>query len=93
MCFFMGVVLYGPSLALGSVTGLPVWLSIVLNGSVCAFYTTAGGIKAVVWTDVLQVLLMICGLLIVTIKGFILTGGPSAVFDTVNKHGLLEFFE
>ncbi|XP_037573952.1 sodium-coupled monocarboxylate transporter 1 [Dermacentor silvarum] len=93
MCFFMGVVLYGPSLALGSVTGLPVWLSIVLNGSVCAFYTTVGGIKAVVWTDVLQILLMICGLLIVTIKGFILTGGPNAVFETVNKHGLLEFFD
>lgn len=74
-------------------TGLPVWLSIVLNGSVCAFYTTIGGIKAVVWTDVLQVLLMIFGLLIVAIKGFILTGGPNAVFSTVSKHGLLEFFD
>ncbi|XP_037516390.1 sodium-coupled monocarboxylate transporter 1 isoform X4 [Rhipicephalus sanguineus] len=42
MCFFMGVVLYGPSLALGSVTGLPVWLSILVNGSVCAFYTAVG---------------------------------------------------
>ncbi|XP_054927313.1 sodium-coupled monocarboxylate transporter 1-like isoform X2 [Dermacentor andersoni] len=93
MCFFMGVVLYGPSLALGSVTGLPVWLSIVLNGSVCAFYTTLGGIKAVVWTDVMQILLMIFGLLIVSVKGFILTGGPNEVFNTVRKHGLLEFFD
>ncbi|XP_065290289.2 sodium-coupled monocarboxylate transporter 1-like [Dermacentor albipictus] len=93
MCFFMGVVLYGPSLALGSVTGLPVWLSIVLNGSVCAFYTTLGGIKAVVWTDVMQIMLMIFGLLIVSVKGFILTGGPNEVFNTVSKHGLLEFFD
>ncbi|XP_075748231.1 sodium-coupled monocarboxylate transporter 2 isoform X3 [Rhipicephalus microplus] len=93
VCFLMGVVLYGPSLALGSVTGLPVWVSIVLNGSVCAFYTTIGGIKAVVWTDVLQVLLMIFGLLIVLIKGFMVIGEPSAVFDAVNKEGLLEFFE
>ncbi|KAL1481938.1 hypothetical protein MTO96_015252 [Rhipicephalus appendiculatus] len=91
--FYMGVVLYGPSLALGSVTGLPVWLSIVLNGSVCAFYTTIGGIKAVVWTDVLQVLLMIFGLLIVLIKGFMMIGEPSAVFEAVNKEGLLEFFD
>ncbi|XP_075748229.1 sodium-coupled monocarboxylate transporter 1 isoform X1 [Rhipicephalus microplus] len=93
VCFLMGVVLYGPSLALGSVTGLPVWVSIVLNGSVCAFYTTIGGIKAVVWTDVLQVLLMIFGLLIVLIKGFMVIGEPSAVFDAVNKEGLLEFFD
>ncbi|XP_075748232.1 sodium-coupled monocarboxylate transporter 1 isoform X4 [Rhipicephalus microplus] len=66
VCFLMGVVLYGPSLALGSVTGLPVWVSIVLNGSVCAFYTTIG---------------------------FMVIGEPSAVFDAVNKEGLLEFFE
>ncbi|KAH8024419.1 hypothetical protein HPB51_022928 [Rhipicephalus microplus] len=66
VCFYLGVVLYGPSLALGSVTGLPVWVSIVLNGSVCAFYTTIG---------------------------FMVIGEPSAVFDVVNKEGLLEFFE
>ncbi|KAL1481939.1 hypothetical protein MTO96_015253 [Rhipicephalus appendiculatus] len=93
MCFFMGVVLYGPSLALGSVTGLPVWLSILVNGTVCAFYTAIGGIKAVVWTDVLQMLLMIFGLLIVLIKGFMMVGEPSAAFDAVNKQGLLEFFD
>ncbi|XP_075748228.1 sodium-coupled monocarboxylate transporter 1-like [Rhipicephalus microplus] len=93
VCFYLGVVLYVPSLALGSVTGLPVWVSIVLNGSVCAFYTTIGGIKAVVWTDVLHVLLMIFGLLIVLIKGFMVIGEPSAVFDVVNKEGLLEFFD
>ncbi|XP_037516389.1 sodium-coupled monocarboxylate transporter 2 isoform X3 [Rhipicephalus sanguineus] len=93
MCFFMGVVLYGPSLALGSVTGLPVWLSILVNGSVCAFYTAVGGIKAVVWTDVVQMLLMIFGLLIVLIQGFMTIGEPSEVFDAVNKEGLLEFFE
>ncbi|KAK8774869.1 hypothetical protein V5799_010598 [Amblyomma americanum] len=68
MCFYMGVVLYGPSLALGSVTGLPVWLSIVLNGTVCAFYTTIGGIKAVVWTDVVQMVLMISGFCLVATK-------------------------
>ncbi|XP_065280064.1 sodium-coupled monocarboxylate transporter 1-like [Dermacentor albipictus] len=93
MCFYMGVVLYAPSLALGSVTGLPVWLSIVLNGGVCAFYTAIGGIKAVVWTDVIQMALMLSGFFIVTIQGLIMTGGPSAVFEAVDKRGLLEFFD
>ncbi|XP_077525253.1 sodium-coupled monocarboxylate transporter 1-like [Amblyomma americanum] len=93
MCFYMGVVLYGPSLALGSVTGLPVWLSIVLNGTVCAFYTTIGGIKAVVWTDVVQMVLMISGFCLVATKGLIMTGGPSGVYSTLDQHGLLEFFD
>ncbi|XP_077564130.1 sodium-coupled monocarboxylate transporter 2-like [Haemaphysalis longicornis] len=92
-CFFMGIVLYGPSLALGSVTGLPVWLSILVNGTVCAFYTTIGGIKAVVWTDVVQMLLMVAGFLIVAIKGSMLAGGVSAVFAAAHKQGLLEFFD
>ncbi|XP_077564131.1 sodium-coupled monocarboxylate transporter 2-like [Haemaphysalis longicornis] len=92
-CFFMGVVLYGPSLALGSVTGLPMWLSILLNGAVCAFYTTIGGIKAVVWTDVVQMLLMVAGFLIVAIKGSMMAGGVGAVFAVTGKQGLLEFFD
>lgn len=93
MCFYMGIVLYGPSLALGSVTGLPVWLSILVNGTVCAFYTTIGGIKAVVWTDVVQMLLMLSGFMIVAIKGCMMAGGVGAVFATVDKQGLLEFFD
>ncbi|XP_037516236.1 sodium-coupled monocarboxylate transporter 2 [Rhipicephalus sanguineus] len=93
LCFYMGVVLYAPSLALGSVTGLPVWLSILLNGGVCAFYTAIGGIKAVVWTDVIQMVLMVSGLLIVLIQGLIMTGGPAPVIEAVDKHGLLEFFD
>uniref|UniRef100_A0A6M2D7G3 Putative sodium-dependent multivitamin transporter n=1 Tax=Rhipicephalus microplus TaxID=6941 RepID=A0A6M2D7G3_RHIMP len=93
MCFYIGAVLYAPSLALGSVTGLPVQASILLNGGVCAFYTAIGGIKAVVWTDVIQMVLMVSGLLIVLIQGLIMTGGPAPVLEVVDKHGLLEFFE
>lgn len=93
MCFYIGAVLYAPSLALGSVTGLPVQASILLNGGVCAFYTAIGGIKAVVWTDVIQMVLMVSGLLIVLIQGLIMTGGPAPVFEAVDKHGLLEFFD
>lgn len=39
-CIYLGVVLYGPSLTLGSVTGLPVWISIIINGIVCTLYTS-----------------------------------------------------
>jgi Na+/pantothenate symporter len=33
------------------VTGLPLWISILLTGVVCTLYTTMGGMKAVIWTD------------------------------------------
>lgn len=37
---YMGVVLYGPSLALQPIVGLPLWISIVGLGLLCTFYTT-----------------------------------------------------
>lgn len=52
---YMGIVIYGPSLALNAVTGLSLEASIISVGVVCTFYTTIGGIRAVVWTDLFQV--------------------------------------
>jgi len=53
----MAMVLYAPSIALGAVTELSVVSSIVLVGLVCIFYSTIGGIKAVIITDVFQVII------------------------------------
>jgi sodium-coupled monocarboxylate transporter 8/12 len=52
---YMGIVLYAPALALEAVSGLSKALSIWTIGLVCTFYSTLGGIKAVILTDVFQV--------------------------------------
>jgi hypothetical protein len=36
----MGVILYGPSLALSQVTGLNIWLAVGSCGLVCTIYTS-----------------------------------------------------
>ncbi|XP_065305227.2 sodium-coupled monocarboxylate transporter 2-like [Dermacentor albipictus] len=84
---YMGVVLYGPSLTLGSVTSLPVWSSILLNGFVCTFYTTIGGIKAVVWTDVVQMVLIYAGYTMVIASGISHLGGFGAMWEIANEGG------
>jgi len=56
-------------LALETVTGLDKWTSVWITGSVCIFYTTLGGLKAVVWTDTLQLTVMLTGFLGVIIIG------------------------
>lgn len=88
---YTGVVLYGPSLALGSVTGIPVWASILLNGLVCTFYTSIGGIKAVVWTDVVQMLLIFVGYIMVITSGLIHIGGISKAWEVAEKGGRIIF--
>ena len=64
----MGVVLYGPALALGAVTGFTTTQSVFMMGAICTVYTSLGGLKAVIWTDVVQYVLMFAGLLVILIK-------------------------
>ena len=58
MILYMGIVVYAPALALSAVTQLSFMGSVLAVGFVCTFYSTLGGIKAVLITDVFQSLLM-----------------------------------
>jgi len=58
----ISVVILLPALAISAVTGLDVMISVLLMGIITTLYTTFGGYEAVVWTDVLQGLLMIGGI-------------------------------
>ncbi|KAA3607831.1 MAG: sodium:solute symporter [Planctomycetota bacterium] len=60
----MGVVLFLPAMALSAVTGFNVYACILLMGVLATVYTVAGGIEAVIWTDVLQVVLLLGGALL-----------------------------
>ena len=57
----MGVVLLLPALALSAVTGIDLYLCIALMGLLATLYTVLGGIEAVVWTDVLQTVVLLGG--------------------------------
>ncbi len=57
----MGIVLLLPALALSAVTGIDLRISILVMGVLCTFYTVLGGIEAVIWTDVLQVAVLLGG--------------------------------
>jgi Na+/proline symporter len=52
-----------------------------------------GGLKAVVWTDTLQTILMFMGVVIVMILGTAHVGGLGVVFDRSAQSGRLEFFK
>ncbi|XP_064601430.1 sodium-coupled monocarboxylate transporter 1-like [Liolophura sinensis] len=75
MLLYMAIVLYAPSLALNAVTGFTLWGSVISVGVVCIFYTTLGGMKAVLWTDAFQASMMFAGLIAVLIQGSIVKGG------------------
>ena len=66
--FYMGIVVYGTSLALESTASFPIWASVLVFSSAAVLYTSIGGIKAVIWTDVFQTLVMFSGIIAVLVK-------------------------
>ncbi|XP_001951358.1 putative sodium-dependent multivitamin transporter isoform X1 [Acyrthosiphon pisum] len=91
MLFYMAIVLYVPALTLEAVTGLPQSASIVLVGLVCVFYSTMGGIKAVIITDLLQALLMYASVIAVVGVAWYETGGLSEILEISNRYGRINF--
>ncbi|XP_078329162.1 sodium-coupled monocarboxylate transporter 1-like [Crassostrea virginica] len=90
---YMGVASYAPSTALEAVTGFPTWATIITVGVVSTFYTFLGGMKAVVWTDVFQALIMVAGLLAIVIQGTISVGGIEKVWRINDEWQRIEFFD
>ncbi|KAJ1158381.1 hypothetical protein NDU88_011071 [Pleurodeles waltl] len=87
MVIYMGVVLYAPALALNAVTGFDLWGAVATMGLVCTLYTTLGGLKAVIWTDVFQTFIMFAGQLAVIIVGTIKVGGMGEVWRIATESG------
>ena len=61
---WLATALYAPAVALAVVTDMPELAGIFLIGILTTFYTVFGGIRAVIWTDFFQFIVMIGGLLI-----------------------------
>ncbi|XP_069818405.1 sodium/iodide cotransporter isoform X2 [Dendropsophus ebraccatus] len=88
---YTGIVIYAPALILNQVTGLDIWASLFSTGAICTFYTSVGGMKAVIWTDVFQVMVMISGFFAIAIRGALLVGGPSTVLDIARNYSRINF--
>ena len=53
-----GVAIYAVSIVTSVCFGLPLWLTIILTGFISTVYTLIGGIKAVIYTDALQIVIL-----------------------------------
>ncbi|XP_049733345.1 sodium/iodide cotransporter isoform X1 [Elephas maximus indicus] len=90
---YTGIVIYAPALILNQVTGLDIWASLLSTGAICTFYTTVGGMKAVVWTDVFQVLVMLTGFWVVLARGTMIVGGPQRAFELAQNHSRINLMD
>ena len=91
---WMGIALYAPAIALSTVTGINLWSAIVVMGLVATAYTALGGMAAVIWTDVVQFLVLSFGAILITLSLIErVPGGMDRIMDVASANDKLPLFE
>lgn len=71
--------------------GMPLWAAVAVLGIVCTIYTSIGGIKAVVYTDTFQCVIMFIAFIVVVSIGFQEVGGFQKAWNIAKEGGRIQF--
>lgn len=86
-------VIYAPSIVISMVTGVPAWQCIAGFGLFTTIYTTLGGMKAVIWTDVIQFAGVLTGIVLTLVVAVsAVPGGPGMAASIAYEGGRLDAF-
>ena len=70
------------------IIGIPFWTGAIITVLATGFYTVLGGLKAVIYTDMVQAFILILGTGAVTYYGLDQLGGWNALIDTLSEASL-----
>lgn len=73
-----------------AVSGIDIHMITPITCVCCIFYTCVGGMKAVIYTDLVQSLMMFAAMFLVIIKGTFDVGGLDVVINRNIESGRLE---
>ncbi|XP_055685455.1 sodium-coupled monocarboxylate transporter 2-like [Lutzomyia longipalpis] len=90
---YLPFTVYVPALTFQRVTGVDIYLTATILSLICAVYTAIGGFKAVIWTDVVQLGLMIVSFVIMIIVGINAVGGIRNVYEAGSRGGRLRILK
>lgn len=80
-----GVMVYTMALILQATIQLDFWISILIIGVITMIYSFQGGMKAVIWGDVIQMSILFLGIIICLFYGFSELGGWDNFLTHVDK--------
>lgn len=100
LCFLIfqtgrvGIVMLLPAIALSAATGIDKGTCIIVMGVLATLYTVMGGIEAVIWTDVIQAVVLTLGAVLALV--LIVThvdGGAAGIVREAAAHDKLHMIE
>ena len=74
-CFATGVTIYAVGLILSSIIGIPFWQTMLILGVITIVYSLEGGMKAIVYSEVAQMIIKFLGIITIMICGLYYIGG------------------
>ncbi|MDB4292903.1 sodium:solute symporter [Maribacter sp.] len=83
-----GVMVYTMALILQATVGIDFWISILIIGVITLVYSFQGGMKAVIWGDVIQMVILFLGIIICLVYGISELGGFENFLTHVDKDRL-----
>ncbi len=82
-----GILLYAPSIVLATILGVELWVAILLSSVVATIYTWYGGIRAVIWTDVMQFVVFAGAGIVVIVIVANAVGGFESLYSMAHAAG------
>lgn len=83
-----GVMVYTMALILQATVGIDFWISVLIIGIITMIYSFQGGMKAVIWGDVIQMCILFFGIVVCLIYGISELGGFENFLTNVDKERL-----
>jgi len=85
----ISAVLYLGALSLHALLGIPMATSVIILAFATGVYTVAGGLRAVIWTEMVQLGVLILGMVALSFTTIDAAGGFSAVLETTKDWKLM----
>ena len=91
---WLGIVIYAPAKAMAVASGMPLLLAIGMMGLLAVTYTVLGGLSAVIWTDVVQFIILfggavwLIGTLVIHVPG-----GAPEIIRVASESGKFDVFD
>ena len=79
----ISVTLFAGGIVFETLMGINFWTGAIITVVFTGAYTVFGGLRAVVYTDMLQMFVLIAGAVLVTVMGLVELGGPAELVETV----------
>lgn len=87
-CFATGVTIYTVGLILSSIIGIQFWQTMLILGGITILYSLEGGMKAIVYSEIAQMIIKFLGIITIVVCGLVYLGGWSHFVEQVDRSRL-----